>query len=130
MPFIDLQLGQPASLENRRTLAGRATDIIVERLHKRREVTAVRVAEHAGEAWCVAGMPVAPALRPAHCVVYITTGTNSPAEKAACIADLHALLTEVLGPLPEASYIVIQEVPATDWGYAGLTQAARRPATR
>jgi 4-oxalocrotonate tautomerase len=29
-------------------------------------------------------------------------------------------------PLAEASYVTVRELPATDWGYGGLTQAARR----
>ncbi len=30
--------------------------------------------------------------------------------------------------LAPASYVIVREVPATDWGYAGLTQQARREA--
>lgn len=44
------------------------------------------------------------------------------------IAALHRLLGDTLSAVPEASYIVIHEIAASDWGYAGLTQAARRPA--
>jgi 4-oxalocrotonate tautomerase len=35
-------------------------------------------------------------------------------------------LNELLGPLAEASYIIVRELPAEDWGYGGHTQAARR----
>ncbi|UUZ78419.1 hypothetical protein LP414_13035 [Polaromonas sp. P1(28)-13] len=31
-------------------------------------------------------------------------------------------------PLEPASYVIVREVPATDWGYGGQTQAARRQA--
>ena len=44
------------------------------------------------------------------------------------IAALHRLLGDTLGTVPEASYIAIHEIASSDWGYAGLTQAARRPA--
>ncbi len=130
MPFIDLQLGHPVPLETRQLLARRATEIIVRRLLKREDVTAVRVTHHAPEAWCIGGNPISPALCPVHGEIFITAGTNDAAQKTACIADLHALLTELLGPLPEASYLIVKELPATDWGYAGRTQAARRDATR
>ena len=126
MPFIDLQLGHPVTLETRQLLARRTTEIIVKRLLKRHEVTAVRVTHQAADAWCIGASPISPALCPVHAEIFITAGTNDEAQKAACIADLHALLGEVLGPLPEASYLIIKELPATDWGYAGHTQAARR----
>ena len=35
-------------------------------------------------------------------------------------------LSQQLGPLHEASYVVVQEVPAGDWGYGGRTQAQRK----
>lgn len=33
---------------------------------------------------------------------------------------------EQYSPLAEASYVTVRELPVTDWGYGGLTQAARR----
>ena len=54
-----------------------------------------------------------------------TAGTNSREEKAALLQRLHRLLVDTLDELAEASYIVIHELPAENWGYAGLTQAAR-----
>ncbi|HXE36939.1 MAG TPA: tautomerase family protein, partial [Azonexus sp.] len=95
-------------------------------LHKRAEVTAVHVNCVAADGWCIAGEPLAETLTPAHSEIYITAGTNTAAEKAAMIAALHRLLVESCGALPEASYVVIHEIPATDWGYAGQTQAARQ----
>ncbi len=41
---------------------------------------------------------------------------------------MNAMLKELLGPLPAASYVAIHEIPADAWGYDGLTQAARKPA--
>jgi 4-oxalocrotonate tautomerase len=31
-------------------------------------------------------------------------------------------------PLAEASYVIVRELPAGDWGYGGQTQAARQRA--
>ena len=42
------------------------------------------------------------------------------------IAEGHALLTATLGTLPEATYVVVHEIPAQAWGYAEKTQEARR----
>jgi 4-oxalocrotonate tautomerase len=38
-------------------------------------------------------------------------------------------LQQQLGPLEEASCVVVQEVPASDWGYGGRTQAGRKNKT-
>jgi phenylpyruvate tautomerase PptA (4-oxalocrotonate tautomerase family) len=38
---------------------------------------------------------------------------------------LHGFLGDTLGDPAEESYIVIHELPADGWGYAGVTQAAR-----
>jgi len=51
------------------------------------------------------------------------------AQKQAFIAAAFAELEQQLGygqPLEEASYVIVREVPASDWGYGGRTQAARK----
>lgn len=132
MPFLRITLGHPVPNSARQQLGRRATDLIVDLLGKRREVTAVLV-ECAGDAaWLIGGEILtadATGATPAHCEIAITAGTNTPAEKARMIAAMHALFAETLGGVPEASYVVIRELPAENWGYAGRTQAARRQAT-
>lgn len=128
MPFIRITLGKTVALTQQQRLARRATDLIAAILHKRAEVTAVQVATVGADAWRIAGEPVAPGLTPAQAELFITEGTNTQAEKAEMIVALHRLLEELCGPLPEASYIVIHELPAANWGYGGQTQAARQQA--
>jgi len=124
MPFIRITLGAELSPDKRNTLARRATDLIVDILGKRREVTAVLVETAANASWLIGGQP-AP-LSPCHCEIAITAGSNTPAEIARMIAATSALLREALGSTPDASYVVIRELPAGNWGYDGHTQAARR----
>lgn len=128
MPFIRLTLGKAVMPSQQQSLARRATDLIAAILHKRAAVTAVQVVGAGSDTWCIAGDVVPAVQTPAHAELFITEGTNTPAEKAAMIAALHRALEETCGPLPEASYIVIHEVPAGNWGYGGLTQAARQQA--
>mgnify|MGYP003628240589 CR=1 FL=1 len=52
--------------------------------------------------------------------------TNTTQEKAAMIAATRDMLLRVLPELSAVAYVVIDEIPATDWGYGGLTQAARK----
>ena len=128
MPYLHLQLGQTLSAARKRNLARHSTDLIAAIRHKRADVTAVRIADAADDGWHIAGEPVAAGLTPAHGTLYITAGTNTPAEKAEIIVALHRLLADTCGPLPEASYLVIHEIPAGNWGYEGRTQAARQVA--
>lgn len=130
MPYLKLQLGRTISAAQQRTLARRSTDLIAALLHKRAEVTAVCIDCIAADGWHIAGEAVASSLTPAHGTLYITAGTNTPAEKAEIIVALHRLLVDTCGALPEASYLVIHEVPAGNWGYDGQTQAARQKQPR
>jgi len=79
--------------------------------------------------WYVGGVDVQ---RPtAFLEISVTQGTNTAPQKAAFIAAAFAELQEQLGagaPLAEASYVIVRELPATDWGYNGQTQAARQTA--
>ena len=63
--------------------------------------------------------------------ISITQGTNTPEEKAQFIRAAQEELQRQLahgGSLEEASYVIVREVPATDWGYAGRTQFDRQRA--
>lgn len=124
MPFIRITLGSEISPDQRDTLARRSTDLIAELLGKRREVTAVLVETAASASWLIGGQPAA--ATPCHCEIAITEGSNTPEEIARMIAATSALLRETLADMPAASYVVIRELPAGNWGYDGQTQAARR----
>jgi 4-oxalocrotonate tautomerase len=41
------------------------------------------------------------------------------------ISQAVKMLHDVVGPLQEACYVVIDDIPADSWGYDGKTQAAR-----
>ena len=60
--------------------------------------------------------------------IKVTAGTNTNAEKAEMISRSMEMLTEIIGPVPEASYVVIHDLDAGAWGYNGRTQKARADA--
>lgn len=124
MPFIRITLGRSVDPAIRETLARRSTDLIVDRLGKRREVTAVLVETAADPVWLIDGKPAA--ATQTHCEIAITDGTNDATAIARMIGAMQALLAETLGGTPEASYVVVRALPAAHWGYDGRTQAARR----
>lgn len=121
MPYVQIRLlGQQAPNTSR--LGEEATRLMAEVLRKRREVTVVEVV-NTQNAWHAGGKQIAgPA---AYVDVKITQGTNSEQDKARLLAEFQALLERELGPLAAPAYVVIHEIPATDWGYGGQPQASR-----
>ena len=127
MPFIDITLaGTRLSESDKSRLHREATRLMHEVMGKRREVTAVRISEGASVDWAIAGAPVTRVA--AHMDVKITTGTNTSEQKARLVEEAWRLLDAVIGGLPEATYVVVHEVAADAWGYAGRTQADRAAA--
>ena len=117
MPFVRLTItGPETGPETVAALQRGITALMAEVLGKRADLTAVLVEPAPAAGWSVGGVAVP---RAAH-------GTNTAQEKALFVAAAHELLVRTLpGPLPLATYVVVQEVPADAWGYGGLTQAAR-----
>jgi 4-oxalocrotonate tautomerase len=126
MPTLQLKITPPQSTERLGLLARRLTDLSTEVLGKRREVTAVVIEELWPGRWFIGGRN--PRDPTAMLEIRVTAGTNSAEEKAQFIAAASGLLEQQLGSLAEASYVIVQEVAATDWGYGGRTQAQRRRA--
>jgi 4-oxalocrotonate tautomerase len=131
MPTLHLKVSPLQNPPRYRALAQSLTRLSTEHLGKRAEVTAVVIEDLPAARWYVGGQDVQ---RPtAFLEISITQGTSTEAEKAAFIAAAFAELQAQLGagqPLEPASYVVVRELPATDWGYGGQTQAARRAARR
>jgi len=124
-----LRLTTPATLDQAAaaSLANALTQLTAQRLGKRAEVTVVHIITVAPNAWFINGTATA---RPTALLeIDITEGTNLAQEKAEFISAANALLHDhfaVAGDYAEASYVVIREIAATEWGYGGLTQAKRR----
>ncbi|HEY0722133.1 MAG TPA: tautomerase family protein [Gammaproteobacteria bacterium] len=123
MPYIDLLVHPGVTAAQAAALTHGITEAMVTIMGKRREVTAVRVAAAGATHWSIGGKSCTG--QTAYLEVRITAGTNTTEQKAALLQQLHTLLSEQLGDIAEASYFVIHEIPAENWGYAGLTQAAR-----
>lgn len=127
MPTLVLKLTPLQNPERYEALASALTDLTVQLLGKRREVTAVVIDDLPAARWHIGGAPVAQPT--ALLEISITEGTNTEEEKAAFIAAAFAELQRQLasgGALAAASYVVVRELPASDWGYGGRTQQARR----
>lgn len=127
MPTLQLKVSPLQNPSHYRALAGALTRLTALHLGKRPEVTAVMIDDLPAARWHVGGSDVAGPT--AFLEISITQGSNTAQEKAAFIAAAFAELQTQLGagqPLEPASYVIVRELPATDWGYGGQTQAARK----
>lgn len=127
MPTLKLKVAPLQNPERYQALAEALTRLTARVLGKRPEVTAVMIEDLPAARWYVGAASVQ---RPTALLeISITQGTNTEAEKAAYIEAAFAELQRQLGaggPLEPASYVVVHEVPAPDWGYGGQTQRARQ----
>ncbi|MFN7444533.1 MAG: tautomerase family protein [Curvibacter sp.] len=124
-----MKLSPPAAPPVQDVLARELTGLTASILGKRAEVTALMIQELPATRWYIGAAPVQRAT--AWLEVSVTTGTNTAPQKAAFIDAAFAALQLHLGagqPLAPASYVIVREVPASDWGYAGQTQWARQQA--
>lgn len=120
MPILVLKLTPLHNPERYRVLASALTDLTVQLLGKRREVTAVVIDDLPAARWHIGGAPVTQPT--AMLEISITQGTNTSDQKAAFIQAAFAELQHQLAAgsaLAEASYVVVRELPASDWGYGG-----------
>lgn len=127
MPILTLKLSANAKIKNATTLAQELTALSTQVLHKREAVTSVVFERMASGDWWVGGANSAQVFFQLD--IRITQGTNSEVEKATFISKAFALLSAHLMSglhMHPTSYISVQELPATDWGYGGLTQQERR----
>lgn len=128
MPMITLQLSRPLDAETRLAVTRAVTDLTAEVLGKKRELTALAMGHV--EHWSVGAEAVGGALTAFHLDVRITAGTNTKPEKANYVSAVWQALDELIGPLHPASYIVISDLAADSWGYAGETQEVRHVRAR
>jgi 4-oxalocrotonate tautomerase len=126
MPVIKIQhSGAPLSSDTCTRLQQQVTELINRVMGKAMPVTAVLVNSLPAHQWSVGGDAITQQ-RTVLMEIYITSSTNSEEEKRLMIREAFSLLEAVLGSLVEASYVVIQELAPSDWGYAGVTQAERQ----
>jgi 4-oxalocrotonate tautomerase len=126
MPYMHIHLS-PGQLDvaSKNRLAAGATRLLADILHKKPEVTVVQIEAASSEPWFTAGTPLLQHGRTAFSEVKITEGTNTKEEKSRFLAEFHRLLEDTVGRLSAPAYTVIHEVPRSDWGYDGLSQAER-----
>lgn len=124
MPLIQISIAGPAPNAGViQKLQHETTRLMRDVLGKEAALTVVGISHLPGGAVSAGGEPVSAAV---WMQGLITAGTNSDMEKAAFIAAARAMLVDAVGASAAPTYVALQELPATDWGYDGRTQAGRR----
>ena len=123
MPFVNILTSGPAMSDNAaKTLCTNMTQIMAGTAHKQAELTSVRI-QHSKVKWSIAGnLNDQPR---AHMDIHVTQGTNSEEEIAALVEQGYGELEKAMD-LNIATYVIVHEHPAGNWGYGGRTQAARK----
>jgi len=132
MPILDVKLGARRSRETTRQVTTLLTELTVRILRKSPQVIAIAVAYLDPDDWIVAGKSLTEHARASfYFDIKITDETNTKDEKAQFIREAFDGLAQILGPLHPESYIYVQDVRASSYGYGGHTQEWRyhhRPA--
>jgi 4-oxalocrotonate tautomerase len=131
MPLLQLTLHSSSLSDLQRSqLSSGLTSRTASLLSKQADLTVVQLVANPGTSWSRNGEALSSHGWCASLCAYVTAGTNTKEQKSAFLASAFALLERVLGGPPTApTYIIVQEIDAHDWGYGGLTQAARRIAS-
>lgn len=126
MPILNVKV----SAERTPELSERITETLLELttriLGKRRDLTAVVITYVDPRDWYIAGQSLADLQKSSfYFDVKVVDETNTKAEKARYVAEAFEAFGRLLGELHPESYVYVQDVRATAYGYGGRTQEYR-----
>lgn len=124
MPFINVHLCQTQlKQETSSQVAQILTHLAETKLHKDGHVAAVTVKQFTPDECFINAKPVTNNTFMVE--IKVTHGTNTREDKAAFIKAAYTELSQLLGNVAKESYIIVTDVPGSDWGFGGLTQDVR-----
>jgi 4-oxalocrotonate tautomerase len=126
MPILNVKVSAKKSTEMTKSISGILLDLTTRILHKKPEVTSIAI-DYVDQAdWIVAGKSLSEQGKSGfYFDIKITDETNSKAEKAQYIREVYDAFSKLLGNLHHESYIYVQDVRATAYGFGGKTQEYR-----
>ena len=128
MPFIEVRIAKDHIEDDMvKQISAGITGIMRDVLNKNYDLVAVTVTAVNPRQWVIANHSLDKSTQTSAFVsARITAGTNTEQQKSQALQAIHDLLQNTLGPLNEASYIVLKELAASDWGYDGKSQKSRQ----
>lgn len=126
MPILNVKVGAKRSSEMTTKIATILRELTTRILRKDPNVTSIAIEYCDAEDWIVGGQSLAAQGKSSvYFDIKITDETNTKAEKAQYIKESFDAFEGLLGPLHEVSYVYVEDVRATAYGYGGLTQEHR-----
>jgi 4-oxalocrotonate tautomerase len=126
MPILNVKVSARKSPGLTKAISEILLDLTTRILRKKPEVTAIALDYVDPDDWIVAGKSLSEQKKNSfYFDIKITDETNSKAEKAQYIREVYDAFSKLLGNLHEESYIYVQDVRATAYGFGGKTQEYR-----
>lgn len=126
MPILNVKVSAAKSPELTRQIADLLLELTARILKKDRRVTAIAIDFIDHDCWVVGGSLLSEQGKNSfYFDIKVTDETNTKDEKAQYIREAFDGFARILGNLHDESYIYVQDVRATSYGYAGLTQEHR-----
>ncbi|MEO8805263.1 MAG: 4-oxalocrotonate tautomerase family protein [Burkholderiaceae bacterium] len=126
MPIINVKVSAAPSPE----MSARIASLLLEKtsriLRKKPELTAIAIEYVDPHHWIVGGTSLAQQQKSSfYFDIKVVDETNTKAEKALYVAEVFEAFAQLLGNLHQESYVYVQDVRPTAYGYGGLTQEYR-----
>ena len=126
MPILNVKVSGTKSANMTTRISSMLLELTSRILRKDPKVTSIAIEYVDPEDWIVAGESLAEQGKSSfYFDIKITDETNSKAEKAQYIGEAFEAFAQLLGNDHEESYIYVQDVRATAYGYGGQTQEYR-----
>ena len=126
MPILNVKVSAQRSQEMTKSISRILLDLTSRILHKDPGVTSIAIEYINPEDWIVAGKSLVQHGKSSiYFDIKITDETNTKAEKAQYIKEAFDAFADLLGDLHNESYIYVQDVRATSYGFGGKTQEYR-----
>ena len=126
MPILNVKVSAQRSHQMTASISNLLLELTSRILHKDPRVTSIAIDYIDPADWIVGGQTLAEQGKSSvYFDIKVTDETNTKAEKAQYIKAAFDAFSQLLGSLHPESYIYVQDVRATAYGFGGLTQEYR-----
>ena len=126
MPILNVKVSARKSAEMTAAISETLLEMTTRILRKKRDLTAIAIDYVDPDDWIVGGRSLSDQGRSSfYFDIKVVDETNTKTEKAQYIHEVFGAFEKLLGNLHPESYIYIQDVRPTTYGYGGKTQEFR-----
>lgn len=126
MPILNVKVSGEKNAATTKAINELLLDLTHRILGKKKEVTSIAIEYVDPDCWFVGGKLLSEqSMSSFYFDIKVTDETNTKDEKAQYIKEAFSGFERILGSLHEESYIYVQDVRATSYGYGGKTQEYR-----